>query len=201
MNATINGGATPFSSQTEQAAIDVVPVDVKVFFSTQGTVVGAGTPGLNAWQSGSIVAIGDPDFDIEPGRSSGQLSLLTSYLRTAAGDGDVTVDALHFVSHDMTVGQSTQIGLQTGDLLVSVANTETLTGSDALSITVGPDDVFVFRPITGDDYSSGRFLFLLDNPDGSGNAVLGLSLVEYDILVGDRTLAAGSFIYSVDTTA
>jgi hypothetical protein len=84
------------------------------------------------------------------------------------------------------------LDLLAGDLLLSTQGDETLTSSNSLSIK--QEDVFVFRPDTPGDYTSGSFIFLLENPFGGG--LKGVTLVEQDTVVGDVTLNAGSFVLS-----
>ncbi len=88
------------------------------------------------------------------------------------------------------------MGLLAGDLLLSTADNETLTSLNSLS--VNDEDVFVFRPATAGDYSSGTFIFLIDGSLVHGESdTVGISLVEKDTTVGDRTLAKGAFIMAI----
>ena len=106
--------------------------------------------------------------------------------------GDTEVRGLHYVTRDMTVGSGVDtIDLFEGDVLVSVADDVTMTSSN--SLVVNKRDVFVFRPDTPSDYSSGTFQLLLDEPI-SGKEVGAFSLVEANTLVGDVAVTAGSFI-------
>ncbi|NIM29134.1 MAG: hypothetical protein GTO59_14105, partial [Gammaproteobacteria bacterium] len=57
---------------------------------------------------------------------------------------------------------------------------------------MGKKDLFVFRPNTPGDYSTGTFFMLLD--EVASNFLTGVSLVEQDTLVGDATVKAGTFL-------
>ncbi len=70
-----------------------------------------------------------------------------------------------------------------------------MTSINSLAITAG--DVIVFRPNAVDDYSSGTFIHLLDQPGTT--KTMGITLVENDVLVGDVTLQAGSFLFTQES--
>ena len=136
VDASVNGGATAFSADTETAAATIASIDIKLYFSTLGDVVGAGTPGADGWGRGDIVAIGDPGFALEADgakNGSAEASGGTLYsasldflntANTASSDtvGDVQVTALHYVGQDITVGNTTTIDLRTGDILFSISH-------------------------------------------------------------------------------
>jgi hypothetical protein len=64
-------------------------------------------------------------------------------------------------------------------------------------VAIGDEDVYVFRPTTQGDYSSGTILLLLKSPTidlPSSGDIRGISLVEHDTFVGDVTLLAGTFL-------
>ncbi|MGD8643372.1 MAG: DUF4347 domain-containing protein, partial [Chromatiales bacterium] len=103
--------------------------------------------------------------------------------------------ATHYVTQSVTIGTGTTFTVQQGDLLLTMEGVSTLTGTNG-DLTVDKGDVFVFRPTTAGDYSSGSFHMLLDGLGGT-NEILGLSLVEQDITVGGQFLAEGSVLYSV----
>ena len=116
-------------------------------------------------------------------------------------DGDpVNIDALHQVSSDILVGSGANtFQLLTGDLLLAVANQNNdFQGTDVNGDPIGPvldvgkKDLFVFRPNTPGDYSTGTFYMLLD--EVASNFLTGVSLVEQDTLVGDVTVQAGTFL-------
>ena len=215
VNVTVNGGSTAFSAASESATISVAPVDIKLYLSTSGDVVGAGTPGINSWARSDIVAIGDPGFALEAaGAKNGAAEASGGTLynaslnflndsNTANSDtvGDVQVTAMHYVSQNITVGNTTTIDLLAGDLLLAVShNSATFQGTDLVSVTVNRSDVFVLRPDAAGNYSSGRFFLLFDNVPGGGQALTGIALAEQTTTVGQgggkRTLDAGTLLYS-----
>ena len=189
IDVSVNGGETAYSADVGTASIDVVRVGATLFVSTQGDVTNSGISGLRDWSSGSFLGISSPEF--EPGTSGGQFSLITD-LDTFASDANVQVTALHYVTADLTVGTNQTTNLQEGDMLFVAADAETLTSTNSLSFNAG--DVIVFRPDVSGDYSTGTFIHLLDNP-GTGTTT-GISLVAQTTLVGDTSVAQGSFLFT-----
>ena len=55
----------------------------------------------------------------------------------------------------------------------------------------------MFRPDAIDDYSSGTFIHLLDQP-GTAQTT-GITLIEKDVLIGDVTLQAGTFLFTQES--
>lgn len=164
-----------------------------LWFSTSSGVSSSGASCLNSWSSAELVQLGHPNLAFEPGTTSGTFSSITD-LNNFTFFTDVT--AIHYVSRNMTVGGATSssIDLLAGDVLLSLAYFTVLTSTN--TITVVEDDVFIFRPDTPGNYSSGTFIMLLDNPAGAFVEIKGLSLVEQDTTVGGQTLRAGTFLYS-----
>ena len=93
------------------------------------------------------------------------------------------------------VGSANSVTLQRGDVLFVSDNNEVMTSTNSLAINAG--DVIVFRPDVADDYSSGTFIHLLDQP-GTAKTT-GITLVEKDVLVGDITLQAGTFLFTQES--
>ncbi len=192
---TANGGDN--TSPTQQFDIIVDPTQIVLYISTAANVTASGAPGLDDWTAGDVLEIGDPNIAFEPGTTNGTL-YNALMLGDFASDGDARLAAVHVVQSDITLGGATQpsINLLAGDMLLAVAdNGETFTGSDAISISPSKKDVFVFRPDTLDDYSSGKFFILLD--DIGTNNVAGITLIEQATLVGDQPLAAGTFLINL----
>ena len=108
---------------------------------------------------------------------------------------------MHFVGHHITVGGEDSFGLRAGDLLLAIDGNATLTSTNTLAVQ--SRDVFVFRPDTLGDYSSGTFTLLLDDPL-AGN-ISGVSLVEQTTTafhaVRLRTSAAKRFKRTENATA
>jgi hypothetical protein len=99
------------------------------------------------------------------------------------------------VSNDITVGGANSVNLQRGDLLFVAQSNDVMTSLNSLAINAG--EVIIFRPTAVDDYSSGTFIHLLDQP---GTAITtGITLVEKDVLIGDVTLSAGTFLFTQES--
>ncbi|GJL63405.1 MAG: hypothetical protein NPIRA04_20590 [Nitrospirales bacterium] len=164
-----------------------------LWFSSTSNVGASGASCLNSWSNAGIVQLKQPNLAFEPGTTSGTFSSITD-LNNFSFSTDIA--AMHYVSRNMTVGGATSpsIDLLVGDILLTVAYFTVLTSTN--TITVVEDDVFVFRPDTPGNYTSGTFTYLLDNPAGAFVAITGISLVEQDTIVGGQTLQAGTFLYS-----
>ncbi len=214
-DASSVGDDTAFSSASETATINVTPIDIKLFFSTIDDQVSSGTPAVDSWARGDIIAIGDPGFALEADgakddsaeTSGGTLYDLTqgflNTANTASSDtvGDVRLSGMHYVGQDVTVGSTSTFNLLTGDLLLSVAHdSATFDGSEVGDLTVGKGDVFVFRPDVAGNFSSGSFFLLLKDPAGGGN-LTGIALTETVVTMGSTTLASGTLIYATDNAA
>ena len=201
VNTTSNGGSTPFSSNFESASIEITSLDVKMIFTTNKDVTNSGAPNLQNWTSGTILGLSDPNLQFEDGApgtlSNGSITALVNFDDFAA-DNNVDIRSMNYVSSNLTVGSGgNSINLVQGDILFTTSVNETLTSTNMLSFTKG--DVIVYRPDAANDYSSGTFIHLLDNP--SSAQVTGLTLVEVDITVGDRLLRAGEFLFTENSAA
>ena len=168
---------------------DIVPASLWV--STATDVTSSGAPGLDAWTNGEALEVADPNFALEPATTNGTFASMFN-LDNFAG-GNASVDAIHYVNADITVGSANSVDLYAGDVLLSTAANETLTSTNSLA--VNREDVFVFRPDTPDDYSAGTFIFLIDGSQlHAENDTVGISLVEKDTTVGDGALYKYSFL-------
>jgi len=160
----------------------------------------SGAPGLDSWTEGEVLRFGDPNWELEPGVTNGTFSSVLN-LDLLADDGNADVDAVHYVTHGITIGGANAIALQPGDLLVSTHENETFnTGA----FTASQQDVFLYRPVVAGDYSSGTFshvlkdIHLLPDTDLNGTSdIWAISLVEHDTDVGDTTLSEGDFLFSL----
>ncbi len=159
-----------------------------LWMSTINNVSGSGAPGLDSWTQSEVLSFADPNLAFESPTTDGTFS---SVIDIGSFGGTVDVDAIHYVSTNITVGSANSIDLFEGDLLLSTTTNESLTSTNSLSVDSG--DVFVFRPDITGDYTSGTFILLLDDFGISADAI---SLVEKDTLVGDVTLQAGTFIFT-----
>jgi hypothetical protein len=154
-----------------------------------------GGAGLGSWTSGEVLELTDPNLTFESvSNTDGTLSSLLNH-GSLVVDGSANVDAIHYVSRDITVGGGGgSLNLLTGDILLSLASTEDLSSTNTL--TVENSDVFRFRPDTAGDYSAGTFQMVLDDPIGGTTNVVGISLIEQSTTVGDKLLDAGDFLFS-----
>ena len=146
------------------------PPGESLWFSTLDDVSGSGAPGLDAWTNGEVITLTNPNLIFEPGTTNGTFS---SILNLDDFGNGADIDALHYVGSAITVGSTNSVGLLAGDLLLSTADNETLTSLNSLS--VNDEDVFVFRPATAGDYSSGTFIFLIDGSLVHGEDTVGIS--------------------------
>ena len=63
-----------------------------------------------------MLGIGDPNLSFEPVGSDGSV-LPYMDLEAFAASSDMTINGLHFVSSDITIGGANSVDLQRGDLL------------------------------------------------------------------------------------
>ena len=164
-----------------------------LWLSTATDVTASGAPGLDAWTNGEALEVADPNFALEPGTTNGTFTSMFN-LDGFAG-GNATIDAIHYVNADITVGSANTVDLYAGDVLLSTSANETLTSTNSLAVE--DEDVFIFRTDTADDYSAGTFLPLIEDGDLHDEGTVGVSLVEKDTTVGDRFLAKGSFLMAI----
>ena len=163
-------------------------VQSALWMSTTGNVSGSGAPGLGSWENGEVIALTDPNLQFDPGTTNGTFSSALN-LETLAGT-NIDVDALHYVTRNITLGTTHTIDLQPGDLLFSTNGPETIQ-----TLAVERDDVMLFRPDSPGDYSSGTFSYVFKGPIG-GVDLKSFSLIEQDTTFGDTTLKAGDFLFS-----
>gem|GEM_PF-5220698 len=89
-----------------------------LWLSTDSDVSSSGAPGLNSWSAGEAIQFSDPGLAFNPGITSGTFSSVFN-LDNFAADNNVDIDALHYVTSDITIGSSTTIDLFAGDVLFS----------------------------------------------------------------------------------
>ncbi|RLE19895.1 MAG: hypothetical protein DRJ50_11605, partial [Actinobacteria bacterium] len=162
-----------------------------LLISTLNDVSSSGAPGLDSWTDAEALRIGDPHFTLDPSGTPANTTdgTFSSYFNLENFTASATIDGLHYVTQTVTVGSTTPVVLQEGDLLLSTDQATTLPG-----LTVDNDDVFAFRPTVPGDYSSGSF-FMVAEGLGAGSKVKAFTLVETQTNVGGAILDAGSFIY------
>ncbi len=184
-----NGG-----SAQATATFTVQPREIRILFTTQSDVNSSKVPGVESWDAGEVLAIGEPNLTFEPAGSDGSI-LPYMDLEVFSASGNMTINGMHWVSNTITVGGANSIDLQRGDLLFVSQSDDVMTSTNTLAISAG--DVIVFRPDVEGDYSSGTFIHLLDQP---GTALTtGITLIESDVVVGDVTLQAGNFLFTQES--
>ena len=183
---------TSFTNTSEFAqnisAIYVAPNDA-LWFATINNVTASGTPGLSSWGEDDIVQVFGPNLALGD-TTDGTFSVAVSF-NEFASDGAVDIDAIHYVSQDVTVGSSTPVNLQAGDLLLSTNHDETLGG-----LAVSQNDLVGFRPDVAGDYSSGTFFFVLNRTNDDEVDIKDVALVESDITIGGIDLLAGDILFT-----
>lgn len=152
-----------------------------------------GKSGLGTWNNDMMIAFGEPSLTLDSGPAATTAGTFRGPLVDLTVFGASLVEALHFVSQDITIGSGANtVDLQAGDILASDIHDVTMTSNN--SLFVEEKDVYVFRPSKAGDYSSGTFLMLFDGSDVGWSRVSGLTLVETATEVGGTTIQAGSFL-------
>lgn len=180
--------APPTTSATNPSTL--APVD-GIWLSTRDNVTSSGVPELSNWTDGTVLQVADPDLSLGSGTSSGTFSVPFNLDNFTGGNAEV--QGIHYVSRDITIGTANAIDLKVGDVLLATNSDETVSGNN--SISVKNDDIFVFRPDTVGDYSSGTFFMLFENIEG--NKLHAFTLVEQDTQIGTSVVAAGDVLLSV----
>lgn len=168
-----------------------------LWLNSKDGATGLSIPGIPSISKAELLEFSDPNLSFEPAGSPSQTTdgTFSSIIDINVFDltnGDIKIDAMHYVSADITIGQSSTIVLKAGDILMSSGGgAETLTSNNVQDVEKG--DVLVFRPTVTNDYSSGDFFILFDNMVKDLHAI---SLVENDTVVGGTVLTKGSLIYS-----
>ncbi|WP_447969408.1 type II secretion system protein [Nitrospira sp. M1] len=164
---------------------------IVLWLSTQGTTSDA--PGLDSWTDSQIVSFDNPNLTYDTG-PTGQTSGTFASITEMSNFGIADIDAGHYVNASMTVGGVT---LNEGDLLLSTDISETLISINSLS--VNDEDVFIFRPVSLDDYSSGTFFMFIDASDvGITGDIEALTFVEMNTSVAGQVLLQGDVLFFYD---
>ncbi|MDB5335317.1 MAG: hypothetical protein JWN70_936 [Planctomycetaceae bacterium] len=147
-----------------------------------------------SWTDGTVVNLSDPGLAFEPGTTSGTFSPVFD-IDTFAGDGNAKVRGLSLVHSTTTIGTGGgSVTLQNGDILFTTEDNESFGG------VVGTNkDVWLFRPTTPGDESTGTFSILINSPTAS--KIRDISLVESTITVGGYTLNAGDLLMTQEGSA
>lgn len=193
-----------FTAQMQQSwqfGLGVPGTNNGFMFTTKDAVSGLPTEGTTAWGGGEIVEFSGSDLNLEATNSQTEGSFASLFnLNTFnfGGDSDdnsVKTNAVHFVTTNLTIGTINTFDLEVGDVLLAVDKNEGFTGSNGL-LEVNDDDLFLFRPDTVNDYSSGEFYMLLEDLTSGSKTLQGISLIEQDVTIGSTALSAGDFIFS-----
>jgi Domain of unknown function (DUF4347)/Bacterial Ig domain/Cadherin domain/Right handed beta helix region len=190
--ATVSGETSELSGN---AVVTAAQSSAQIWFSTKGFA----SSGSAAWSPSNVAKLADPGLNLEPngGNTTGTLDLLDG-LTWLSGVGE-----LHYVHQNLTLGTTgNKIDLNIGDLiLVPEINGAMAEIAASLDLIIGDDDVMLFRPDVPGDYSSGTWIKLLEAPaelGGIKQRISALTLVEQSTTIGGTTLAAGTFLVSID---
>ncbi|MEJ6123720.1 putative Ig domain-containing protein [Vibrio sp. 2-Bac 85] len=174
-----------------------------LWLTTDDDVSDSGVPSLNDWTAGEVLEVSDPNlsFDTDSSPSATTDGTVSSVIdfdafnpASVGGNNDVQVNALHYVSVDITIGTDVDnhYDLKQGDILFSVDNVEKLKSTNTL--TVDKNDLVVFRPDVLNDYSKGEFSILINGL--ASKKLYAVTLVEQETVVAGVTLNAGDFLFS-----
>ncbi|MEJ6080475.1 DUF4347 domain-containing protein, partial [Vibrio sp. 1-Bac 57] len=175
-----------------------------LWLTTDDDVSDSGVPSLNDWTAGEVLEVSDPNlsFDTDSSPSATTDGTVSSVIdfdafnpASVGGNNDVQVNALHYVSVDITIGTDVTYDLKQGDILFSVDDKERLESTNTLD--VDKNDLVVFRPDVLNDYSKGEFSILIDGL--ASKKLYAVTLVEQETVVAGVTLNAGDFLYSQES--
>ncbi|GJL65881.1 MAG: hypothetical protein NPIRA05_08520 [Nitrospirales bacterium] len=165
---------------------------IVLWLSTQGTTSDA--PGLDSWTDSQIVSFDNPNLTYETGPTGQTSGIFALIMDLDDFTGSADVDAAHYVNAAMTVGGVT---LNEGDLLLSTEANETVTSLN--SLYVRDEDIFIFRPVSLDDYSSGTFFMFMDAADvGITDDIEAFTFVEMNTTVAGHVLLQGDLLLYYD---
>ncbi|GJL54766.1 MAG: hypothetical protein NPIRA02_18980 [Nitrospirales bacterium] len=164
---------------------------IVLWLSTQGTASDA--PGLDTWTDSHIVSFDNPNLTYETGPAGQTFGTFASIIEMS-NFGVTDIDAGHYVNASMTVGGVT---INEGDLLLSMVGNATLTSINSLAVR--DEDVFIFRPVSLDDYSSGTFFMFMDASDVGGiDDIEAFTFVEMNTTVAGQVLLQGDMLLYYD---
>ena len=131
--------------------------------------------------------LSSPPLQKEPTGTSGTAKTAFN-LDDVADDGNVNLNAMHYVTTATTVGGAgTTIDLLPGDLLFATDDDEDWNNTIGGDTSADKEDIVLFRPDEAGDYSAGQFTILLDNP--TGNKFHAFTLAETDIITQARNVS------------
>ena len=170
-----------------------------ILFTTSNNITGSGSTTVPNWTTGDVLGLGQPNLTLGAS-TSGTLSIVGN-VNAIANDGNVSLSGLDVIQRDVVVAAgANQVQLYAGDVLFSVANTETLG-----ALTVHSDDILIFRPAAPWNYAAGQISVLFkgihDVGGGTINQMADFDLVDIDTQVGDLLLSAGTLVVADRTGA
>jgi len=195
-DGVLDTGATPIVTYTQGTLTDlagnllatVAEPQMSIMLSTVADVTGGGAPGDDTWSDSEAFVVDDPNLDL--GDTTNGTFAAAFDLDNFVDSGTTDIDAIHYVTQDITVGTGTSIDLQAGDIVLSATATETFDGT-----TYEDEDIFVFRPDTSDPYNSGTFFMLVDGSDIWGDSdVSAMTIIEQDTTIGGTVFDAGTLL-------
>ncbi|EMI21354.1 vcbs repeat-containing protein [Rhodopirellula maiorica SM1] len=160
-----------------------------ILLSTDESVSGSEAPGLSDWDAGEVLDFGDIN-SLDPVASATDGTFSSFFNLSSFVTGGADIEAINYVTEDITIGNSSTIALQAGDILFATRDTENLVSTNSLTVT--RNDLVIFRPDAVGDYSAGTFQILLENPVAKGFHAV--TLITKNTLVGDVVLTQGSFL-------
>ncbi|WP_418315731.1 DUF4347 domain-containing protein [Piscinibacter sakaiensis] len=203
IDASSNGGSTPFSAATQLASVYVEPLQVILWLSTSGDVTASGVSGMANWSQSNVLAVGDPGLSFGSNSTGGRVTSVTDFDNFGS---DVDIVGLHRVGRAVTLSgagiSGGSVSLLAGDMLFVTEATENLSttaGSPpagwSSSITTSAGSIYAYRPAAANDYGSGFFRRVTTGSLGA-NTTREIALVETATTVGGTPLAAGDLLFT-----
>ena len=157
-----------------------------------------GIPGLDgtALEKGDILQQAGSAYSMGEGSTDGIFSVAFDISLFA---GENSLQGLHYVTSNVSIGAINTITLQAGDLILTSKDNTTLTSNGVgapADLVVNKEDVYYFRPDVVGDYSKGNFYLLLNDPFNDGAEIRGITLAEKDVVVGDYQINAGDMLFN-----
>ena len=159
-----------------------------LWLSTKGPTSATGQSPVS-WSTNHVVSFGGPGLTYGANATVGTLKVEFGF------QPPQPIRELYFVNTTNRIGNpGTDFELWPGDLLVvfNVTNSPTIGGVT----NVLRDDVLLYRPGPGRDYTNGAYSMLLENPFNNGTIynVHTLTLAERDTMVGNTLIPQGTFL-------